>query len=55
MTNDKLELDPTLIHVTARDLMLGVKRMVPSSQRSSSSGTDPLRSFIEHLLTGPLE
>ena len=55
MTNDKLALDPTSIHVTARDFMLAMKKVVPSSQRSSSSGTDPLPSFIEPLLIGPLE
>jgi len=55
MTTDKLALDPTSIHVTARDFMLAMKKVVPSSQRSSSSGTDPLPSFIEPLLIGPLE
>ncbi|CUS07282.1 unnamed protein product, partial [Tuber aestivum] len=55
MTSDKLALDPTSIHVTARDFMLAMKKVVPSSQRSSSSGTDPLPPFVEPLLIGPLE
>ncbi|RPB04749.1 AAA-domain-containing protein [Choiromyces venosus 120613-1] len=55
MTSDKLALDPDSIHVTARDFMLAMKKVVPSSQRSSSSGTDPLPSYIEPLLSGPLE
>jgi len=55
MTNANLETDATLIDVTARDLMLVMKRIVPCSERSSFSGIDPLRAFIEYLLTGPLE
>ncbi|KAG0134510.1 P-loop containing nucleoside triphosphate hydrolase protein [Tuber indicum] len=55
MTSDKLALDPTSIHVTARDFMLAMKKVVASSQRSSSSGTDPLPLFIEPLLIGPLQ
>ena len=47
---EKLLIKPETIRVTAKDFMISVKRMVPSSERSASSGASPLPSQIEPLL-----
>ena len=48
--NEKLLIDPKTIEVTPKDFMISVKRMVPSSERSASSGASPLPATIEPLL-----
>ncbi|KAL9030270.1 MAG: hypothetical protein Q9196_001600, partial [Gyalolechia fulgens] len=53
-SNEKLQIDPTSINVVAKDFMISVKKVVPSSERSSSSGAAPLPSHIECLLRQPL-
>ena len=53
-SNEKLMIDPETINVTAKDFMISVKRMVPSSERSASSGAAPLPAHIEPLLRKPL-
>lgn len=54
-SNDKLKVDPDKIKVTAKDFMLSVKKMIPSSERSTSSGAAPLPKLIEPLLHDQLK
>ncbi|OJJ46286.1 hypothetical protein ASPZODRAFT_67553 [Penicilliopsis zonata CBS 506.65] len=53
-SDKKLLIDPKMIHVTPKDFMLAIKKMVPSSERATSSGASPLPSSVEPLLRGPL-
>ncbi|KAI9798336.1 MAG: hypothetical protein M1825_005385 [Sarcosagium campestre] len=53
-SNEKLKIDPMSITITAKDFMISVKKIVPSSERSSSSGATPLPKGIEPLLRDPL-
>lgn len=53
-TNEKLQIKPETINVAAKDFMISIKKIVPSSQRSASSGTAPLPVHIEPLLRNPL-
>ncbi|CAO1597899.1 MAG: hypothetical protein LQ349_001127 [Xanthoria aureola] len=53
-SNEKLQIDPATITVAAKDFMISVKRIVPSSERSTSSGAAPLPGHIEPLLRQPL-
>ena len=53
-SNEKLMIHPETINVTAKDFMISVKKMVPSSERSASSGAAPLPAHIEPLLRKPL-
>ncbi|KAL3419413.1 Tat-binding protein-like protein 7 [Phlyctema vagabunda] len=54
-SNDKLIVDADKIKITAKDFMLSVKKMVPSSERSTSSGARPLPKTIEPLLREQLK
>jgi ATPase family AAA domain-containing protein 2 len=47
---EKLIVDPDKISVHATDFMLSIKKMIPSSERSASSGASPLPSSVEPLL-----
>ncbi|KAK4696705.1 ATPase family AAA domain-containing protein 2, partial [Lecanoromycetidae sp. Uapishka_2] len=53
-SNEKLQINPQSINVTAKDFMISVKNMVPSSERSASSGAAALPKQIEPLLRQPL-
>ena len=53
-SNEKLQIKPETINITAKDFMISVKNMVPSSERSVSSGAAPLPTHIEPLLRQPL-
>ena len=53
-SNEKLLIDPKTIEVTPKDFMISVKKMVPSSERSTSSGAAPLPPSVEPLLRRPL-
>lgn len=53
-SNEKLQINPSSIHVTAKDFMISVKKIVPSSERSTSSAAAPLPAHIEPLLREPL-
>ncbi|KAL4872183.1 hypothetical protein BDV12DRAFT_193629 [Aspergillus spectabilis] len=53
-SNKKLLIDPKTIEVTPKDFMLAIKKMVPSSERSTSSGASQLPKPIEPLLRQPL-
>jgi hypothetical protein len=50
----KLIIDPAQIKVLAKDFMLSVDKIVPSSERSATSGAVPLKKDIEPLLRKPL-
>lgn len=50
----KLLIDPTKIRVLAKDFMISVNKIVPSSERSASSGAAPLNKSVEPLLREPL-
>jgi SpoVK/Ycf46/Vps4 family AAA+-type ATPase len=54
-SNDKLKVDADKIKVTAKDFMLSVKKMIPSSERSTSSGASPLPKAVEPLLRDQLK
>lgn len=54
-SNDKLKVDESKIKVTAKDFMLSVKKMIPSSERSTSSGAAPLPKVVEPLLREQLK
>ena len=49
-SNEKLQIDPQTINITAKDFMISVKKIVPSSERSVSSGAAPLPKGVEPLL-----
>jgi SpoVK/Ycf46/Vps4 family AAA+-type ATPase len=53
-SDKKLIIDPKTIEVTPKDFMLAIKKMVPSSERSTSSGASQLPKPIEPLLRKPL-
>lgn len=54
-SNEKLIVDEDKIKVTAKDFMLSVKKMIPSSERATSSGAAPLPKLIEPLLRSQLK
>ncbi|PMD36570.1 AAA-domain-containing protein [Hyaloscypha variabilis F] len=54
-SNDKLIIDADKIKITAKDFMLSIKKMIPSSERSTSSGAAPLPKGIEPLLRDQLK
>jgi SpoVK/Ycf46/Vps4 family AAA+-type ATPase len=49
-SNEKLIVDPDKIKITAKDFMISIKKMVPSSERSTSSGAAALPRVVEPLL-----
>jgi SpoVK/Ycf46/Vps4 family AAA+-type ATPase len=49
-STEKLIVDPDKIAIHATDFMLSIKKMVPSSERSASSGAAALPKSIEPLL-----
>ena len=53
-STEKLLIKPETINVIAKDFMISIKKMVPSSERSSSSGSAPLPTHVEPLLRQPL-
>ncbi len=54
-SNDKLIVDPDKIRITAKDFMLSIKKMIPSSERATSSGAVPLPKVAGPLLSKQLE
>ncbi|KAF2230676.1 AAA-domain-containing protein [Viridothelium virens] len=54
-SNEKLIIDPSKIKVLAKDFMISVNRMIPSSERSTTSAASPLAADIEPLLRTPLD
>ncbi|SMY23302.1 unnamed protein product [Zymoseptoria tritici ST99CH_1A5] len=53
-SDEKLIIDPSTIKVLAKDFMISVNKMIPSSERSASSGATPLKKEVEPLLRQPL-
>lgn len=53
-SKEKLVVDPTTIKITAKDFMLSIKKIVASSERSTSSGAAPLPKNVEPLLQDSL-
>lgn len=49
-TTDRLLLEPDTIRVEAKDIMMSVNKVVPSSARSSSSAAAPLPEHLQPLL-----
>lgn len=54
-SNEKLIVDADKIKVTAKDFMLSIKKIVPSSERATSSGAAPLPKVVEPLLRDQLK
>lgn len=54
-STDRLLLKPETIGVGLRDFMISVKKIIPSSARSSASAANPLPSQFVPLLSEPLE
>lgn len=54
-SNEKLKVDADKIKVTAKDFILPVKKMIPSSKRATSSSAAPLPKLIEPLLRDQLK
>ena len=54
-SNEKLLIKPETITVVAKDFMMSIKKMIPSSERATSSGAAPLPKTIEPLLRAPLK
>ncbi|KAK2808692.1 hypothetical protein FQN49_008695, partial [Arthroderma sp. PD_2] len=53
-SKDKLLIDPKKIKVSFKDFMISLNKIVPSSERSASSGASPLHGAVEPLLRAPL-
>ncbi|KAI9740996.1 MAG: hypothetical protein M1834_002707 [Cirrosporium novae-zelandiae] len=53
-SNKKLLIDPSKIEVKPKDFMICIKKLVPSSERSTSLGSSPLPAQMEPLLRQPL-
>jgi SpoVK/Ycf46/Vps4 family AAA+-type ATPase len=49
-STEKLIVDPEKISVHATDFMMSIKRLIPSSERSATSGAQPLPKSVEPLL-----
>lgn len=49
-STEKLLVDPSKINVHASDFMISIKKLVPSSERSTSAGARPLPDSIAPLL-----
>lgn len=49
-STEKLLIDPKTITILPKDFMISVQKIVPSSERSASSGASPLPSSVEPLL-----
>ncbi|KAG5924515.1 hypothetical protein E4U42_004618 [Claviceps africana] len=49
-STEKLIVDPNKISIHASDFMISIKKLVPSSERSATSGARPLPKTVEPLL-----
>ncbi|KAM5358436.1 hypothetical protein ACJZ2D_015281 [Fusarium nematophilum] len=49
-SKEKLVVDPANISIHATDFMLSIKKLIPSSERSATSGARPLPKSVEPLL-----
>lgn len=53
-SREKLLVDPDKIAVHATDFMMSIKKLIPSSERSATSGAQPLPRSVEPLLRAQL-
>ncbi|KAG6003312.1 hypothetical protein E4U21_002200 [Claviceps maximensis] len=49
-STEKLIVDPNKISIHASDFMISIKKLIPSSERSATSGAKPLPKTVEPLL-----
>lgn len=49
-SKEKLLVDPAKINVHASDFMMSIKKLIPSSERSATSGASPLPAAVRPLL-----
>lgn len=54
-SSDKLQVDPSKVKVIAKDFMRAIDKIVPSSARSTSTGSSPLPERLQPLLQGALD
>lgn len=54
-TNDKLLVHPEKVKVIAKDFMNALEKIVPSSARSTSSGSAPLPAYLKPLLSNTFD
>ncbi|KAK6199272.1 uncharacterized protein RJT21DRAFT_135810 [Scheffersomyces amazonensis] len=54
-TNEKLQVNPSKVKVIAKDFMKAIEKIVPSSARSSSTGSAPLPDHLKPLLQDSLQ
>ena len=54
-SDQKLIIDPSSISIGPKDFMISIKNMIPSSERSASSGAAPLSAMLEPLLRDTLQ
>ncbi|KAK9238144.1 P-loop containing nucleoside triphosphate hydrolase protein [Lipomyces kononenkoae] len=54
-SDDKLVIDPSTINVSPRDFIVSLKKIIPSSQRSTASNAHPLPKRMVPLLSHVLE
>ncbi|KAK6462515.1 hypothetical protein DFJ63DRAFT_319338 [Scheffersomyces coipomensis] len=53
-TNEKLQVHPAKVKIIAKDFMKAIEKIVPSSARSSSTGSAPLPDHLKPLLQDSL-
>lgn len=53
-SQEKLLIDPKTINILPKDFLISVQKIVPSSERSATSGASPLPPSVEPLLRKPL-
>lgn len=53
-SDEKLVIDPAKIKIQAKDFMISLSKMVPSSERSGSASASPLAESVEPLLRASL-
>jgi SpoVK/Ycf46/Vps4 family AAA+-type ATPase len=49
-SNEKLHIQPETISIAAKDFMISIKKIIPSSERAGTSGAAPLPKSLEPLL-----
>lgn len=54
-SSDKLKVDPSKVKVIAKDFMRAIEKIVPSSARSTSTGSAPLPERLQPLLQESLD
>lgn len=55
LSTDKLVVNPSKVHVVAKDFIRAVEKIIPSSARSTSTGSAPLPQRLQPLLQDSLD